>query len=84
THIAEPLGWTVEKACYAILELATANMAEMVRLATVRRGLDPKDFVLCAYGGAGPLHACEIAKEVGISTVIIPPLPGLLSAFGTL
>jgi N-methylhydantoinase A len=83
-RIAQPLGWTIEKACYAILDIATANMSEMVRLATVRRGLDPKDFVLFAYGGAGPLHAGKIAQDVGIPSVIIPPLPGLLSAFGTL
>lgn len=84
THIAKPLGWSIEKASYAILELATANMSEMVRLATVRRGLDIKDFILIPSGGAGPMHAGKIAKECGISEVIIPPLPGLLSAYGTL
>jgi N-methylhydantoinase A len=82
--VAEPLGWTVKKAAHGILRLATANMAEMVRLATLRRGLDPRDFALVAFGGAGPLHACEIAREVGIPRVLIPIYPGLFSAMGTL
>ena len=82
--IAAPLGWRVERAAHAILRLATANMAEMVRLATLRRGLDPRDFALLAYGGAGPLHAAEIAREVGVATVLVPPYPGLFSATGTL
>ena len=82
--IAAPLGWRVERAAHAILRLATANMAEMVRLATLRRGLDPRDFALLAYGGAGPLHAAEIAREVGVTTVLVPPYPGLFSATGTL
>ena len=59
-------------------------MAEMVRLATLRRGLDPRDFVLVAYGGAGPLHAARIADEVGIPQVVIPPYPGMFSATGAL
>lgn len=82
--IAEPLGWSVERAAWGILRLATANMAEMVRLATLRRGLDPRDFSLVAFGGAGPLHAAEIAREVGVPRVVIPPVPGLFSAIGTL
>ena len=83
-HLATPLGWTVKQAAAGVLRLATANMAEMVRLATLRRGLDPRDFVLVAFGGAGPLHACEIAREVGIPKVIVPLYPGLFSAIGTL
>jgi N-methylhydantoinase A len=58
-------------------------MAEMVRLVTVRRGLDPRDFALVAYGGAGPLHAGDIAREVGVEKVIVPPYPGMFSAIGT-
>ncbi|HWB44647.1 MAG TPA: hydantoinase/oxoprolinase family protein, partial [Hyphomicrobiaceae bacterium] len=83
-HIAGPLGWSVQKAAHGILRLATANMAEMVRLATLRRGLDPRDFALVAFGGAGPLHAGDIAREVGIPKVLIPLYPGLFSAMGTL
>lgn len=82
THLAEPLGWTVERAAHAILDIAVANMAEMVRLATVRRGLDPRDFVLVPSGGAGPLHAVAIAREVGISEIVVPPLTGMFSALG--
>jgi N-methylhydantoinase A len=84
THLAEPLGWTVERAAHAILDIAVANMAEMVRLATVRRGLDPRDFVLVPSGGAGPLHAVAIAREVGISEIVVPPLPGMFSALGAM
>ena len=83
TNIADKLGWTTERAAWGMLEIANANMAEMVRFATLRRGLDPRDFVLVAFGGAGPLHAMEIAAEVGIPTILIPPLPGLFSAVGT-
>jgi len=82
--IAGPLGWSVERAAWGVLRLATANMAEMVRLATLRRGLDPRDFSLVAFGGAGPLHAAEIAREVGVPRVLIPPVPGLFSAIGTM
>ncbi|MDQ4059734.1 MAG: hypothetical protein M3145_01315, partial [Pseudomonadota bacterium] len=60
------------------------SMAEMVRLCTVRRGLDPRDFVLVPSGGAGPLHAVAIAREVGFREVLVPPLPGMFSALGSL
>ncbi len=83
-QIARPLGWTVERVARGVLTLANANMAEMVRLATLRRGLDPRDFTLVAFGGAGPLHASEIAREVGVPRLIVPPYPGLFSAIGTL
>lgn len=81
-HVAEPLGWDVHRAAHAILRLATANMAETVRLVTVRRGLDVRDFTLVAYGGAGPMHAPDIAAEVGISTIIVPAYPAMFSALG--
>ncbi len=84
THIARPLGWDVARAAHAILRIATANMAEMVRLATVRRGLDPRDFVMVPSGGAGPLHAVAIAREVGIDRIVVPALPGMFSALGAL
>jgi N-methylhydantoinase A len=83
-HLAQRLGWSVTESALGILKLANANMAEMVRLATLRRGLDPRDFVLVAFGGAGPLHATEIAREVGIPKVIVPVYPGLFSAVGTI
>jgi len=81
-HIAEPMGWSVARAAHSILQIAVANMTEMVRLATVRRGLDPRQFSIVASGGAGPLHACEVGAQVGAREVIIPPLPGMFSALG--
>ncbi|TCT01706.1 hydantoinase/oxoprolinase family protein [Aquabacter spiritensis] len=84
SHIAGPLGWDVARAAHAILRIATANMADMVRLATVRRGLDPRDFVMVPSGGAGPLHAVAIAREVGMDRIVVPALPGMFSALGAL
>ncbi len=81
-HIAEPLGWPVVRAAYAIIDIAVANMAQMVRLATVQRGLDPRDFAMLASGGAGPLHAAAVGEEIGAREVIVPPYPGMFSALG--
>jgi len=81
-HIARPLGWTVARAAYAILDLATARMAEMVRMSTVKRGLDPRDFAVLASGGAGPLHAAHVAVETGVKSILVPPMPGMFSALG--
>ena len=67
-----------------ILTLANLSMAVAVRKQTVSRGLDPREFVLIACGGAGPMHACEVATEVGIGRVLIPPVPGHFSALGML
>lgn len=82
--IGSKLGWSIERAAHGVVALATAHMIEMVRVATLQRGVDPREFALLAYGGAGPLHACDIANEIGITKVIIPPYPGLFSAIGTL
>jgi N-methylhydantoinase A len=81
-HIADPLDWTVVRAAYAIIDITVANMAEMVRLTTTHRGLDPRDFSLLASGGAGPLHASSVGQEVGAREIIIPPIPGMFSALG--
>jgi N-methylhydantoinase A len=81
-HIAEPYGWSVARAAYAIIDIAVANMTEMVRLATTRRGLDPRKFAILASGGAGPLHAAAVGEQIGATEVIIPPYPGMFSAFG--
>jgi len=81
-HLADPLGWTVERAAYAVIEIAVANMNEMVKLATVRRGLDPRDFSIIASGGAGPLHAALVGAEIGARETIVPPYPGMFSALG--
>ena len=81
-HIAAPLNWSVEKAAYAIIDIAVADMNEMVKLATVRRGRDPRDFSLIASGGAGPLHAALVGSEIGAAETIVPPYSGMFSALG--
>ena len=63
---------------------AVARMTATVKEISVMRGLDPRDFALFAYGGAGPLHAADIAEELGITRIVIPPMPGTFSAFGLL
>ncbi len=67
-----------------IVEIVNVNMMGAVRVVTVERGEDPREFALAAFGGAGPLHAAEVAREIGIKTVIVPLCPGLLSAVGLL
>jgi N-methylhydantoinase A len=72
------------EAAQAVLKVANANMADAVRLISIRRGLDPRDFALVVFGGAGPLHGAELARELSIPTVIVPPNPGITSALGCL
>ncbi|MGH7121758.1 MAG: hydantoinase/oxoprolinase family protein [Acetobacteraceae bacterium] len=84
SRIAGPLGMTVQGAAQAVLKLANANMADAVRLISISRGHDPRDFALVAFGGAGPLHGATLARELSIPTVIIPPNPGVTSALGCL
>ena len=67
-----------------ILRIAVANMTAAIKEISVMRGLDPRDYALLAYGGAGPLHAVAIAEELGVKTVLVPPMPGNFSAFGLL
>ncbi len=82
--IATPLGMDVVEAAEGILRIATTQMAHVVRWVTTERGLDAADFALVAYGGAGPLHAAMVARELQIGTVVIPRAPGHFSAFGML
>jgi N-methylhydantoinase A len=82
--IAKPLGLSPEDAAAAILRLANAHMAGAIRLVSLSRGFDPRDFVLFAFGGAGPLHAVAIARELGIPEVVVPAMPGLTNALGCL
>jgi len=84
TKAAEPLGLTLEEAALAILRVANANMADAVRLISIRRGYDPRDFALVVFGGAGPLHGAALAKDLNIPTVLVPPNPGVTSAMGCL
>jgi N-methylhydantoinase A len=68
----------------AMMEVADENMANAIRLKTIQRGLDPRKFSLVAFGGAGPLHACSVARKLEIPLVLIPPHPGVFSALGLL
>ncbi len=83
-HVAKPLGMDVTAAADGILRIAVTAMSYAVKAVTTERGLDAGDFALIAYGGAGPLHAVEVAREIGITKVIIPGAPGVFSAFGML
>ena len=82
--LGEELGLTPERTAEGIVRLAVARMTATVKEISVMRGLDPRDFTLLAYGGAGPLHAAAIAEELGITEIIIPPMPGAFSAYGLL
>ncbi len=83
-RIATPLGLDPVEAAEGILRIATTKMAHVVRWVTTERGLDAADFALVAYGGAGPLHAAMVARELQIGTVVIPRAPGHFSAYGML
>jgi N-methylhydantoinase A len=67
-----------------VIRIVTANMVKAIRTISIERGYDPKEFSLLAFGGAGPLHAVGVARELEISKVIIPPNPGILCAMGLL
>ncbi len=81
-HLAKPLGLSVIEAAWTVRVVANALMAQAMRLMTVERGFDPRELAYMCYGGAGPVHAIDLAQELEISEVIVPPLPGLFSAFG--
>ena len=68
------------KAAAGVLEIINVNMMGAVRVISVEQGEDPRDFTLVAFGGAGPLHAADVARNMGMSKVLVPPRPGLLSA----
>ena len=83
-RIASRLGMSVVEAASGIIRIANTVMARALRLVSLERGHDPREFSLFAFGGAGPLHAAELAEELGVREVIIPPLPGVFSALGLL
>ena len=83
-RIAKPLGMTVMEAAAGIIDIVNAHMARILRVVSVARGLDPRDFALIAFGGAGPLHAADLAADLGIPRVIVPEAPGVFSALGLL
>ena len=83
-RMGEPLGLDAEGAAAAILRVVNAAMADAMRLVSVGRGQDPRELAYFAFGGAGPLHAVDLARELGIGTVLVPRFPGLTSALGCL
>jgi N-methylhydantoinase A len=83
-RIGDPLGMGAVEAADGILRIAATAMSYAVKGVTTERGFDAGDFVLFAYGGAGPLHAVEVAREIGMRRVIVPVAPGVFSAFGML
>ena len=82
--IADPLGLSLERAADGIVRIAAATMSSVVKRVTTERGLDARDFPMVAFGGAGPLHASFVARELHIKQVIVPPAPGHFSAYGML
>ena len=84
TRIAEPLGLGLEEAAEGIIRVVNASMIKGIRVVSVAKGYDPRDFSLVAFGGAGPLHASELAAELNIPRVIVPVAPGVTSAVGLL
>ena len=83
-RVARPLGLPLLEAAYGIYQIANATMLRAIKSVSTERGRDPRDFTLIAFGGAGPLHAAELARQLDIPTVIIPIVPGLYSALGML
>ena len=83
-ELAEPLGMSVEEAAAAVIRLGNVHMSGAIRMVSLSRGHDPRDFVLFAFGGAGPLHAVALARELGIPEVLVPARPGLTNALGCL
>ena len=84
SRCGNPLGIDVHEAAMGVLDIVNSRMAQAVRLVSVQRGYDPRQFALIAFGGAGPLHANSLAAQMGIPHVVVPPYPGVASAFGLL
>jgi N-methylhydantoinase A/oxoprolinase/acetone carboxylase beta subunit len=81
-RLADALGLSVEDCAAGIVRVANAEMVRAMRVMTVERGVDPRDFALLAFGGAGPLHAAAIAEELGMGRILVPRASGVLSALG--
>jgi len=84
TQCADPLGISIEEAAHGIVEIANTAMVNALRLVSVQRGHDPRDFMLIGFGGAGPAHTVRLAEQAGIPNVLIPLAPGTASALGLL
>ncbi|MFC0527642.1 hydantoinase/oxoprolinase family protein [Phytohabitans kaempferiae] len=81
-HVAEPLGLPVDEAAAGVRSVVDNQMADLLRTVTIQQGYDPRDFVLFAYGGAGPAHAYSFAREAGIDTIVVPYTATVNSAYG--
>ncbi|MFE9009403.1 hydantoinase/oxoprolinase family protein [Streptomyces sp. NPDC007875] len=83
-RLAERLGLSVPETAQGIIDVVTANMARAIRVISVHRGYDPRDYALVPFGGAGPLHAARLAAELGCTNIVVPETPGAQSALGLL
>ena len=83
-HVARPLGLGLEAGAEGLLAVTNANLGAAIRLSLFEKGLDPRDFVMIAFGGAAGLHAVAVADELGIKRVVFPESASTLSAFGIL
>lgn len=84
TTLGKAIGLGPEAAALGVVQIANAVMEQALRRVSVERGYDPRRFTLLPFGGAGPLHACEIAEALNIFSILVPPFPGVLSAYGML
>lgn len=80
--LADPLGLTPLQAAEAVVRVANTHMAGAIRMVSISMGVDPRDYALFAFGGAGPLHACALARELGVPEVLVPARPGITNALG--
>jgi N-methylhydantoinase A len=83
-QIAKPLGLSIEDAAYGMLRIANANMGRAVRSVSTEKGYNVRDFALCSFGGAGGLHAAELARDCGLNSILVPQEPGTMCARGIL
>ena len=83
-EICEKIGLELVEATTGIIKIVNSQMAKILRIVSVERGYDPRRFTLTSFGGAGPMHACALAEELHISKIVVPPNPGLFSAYGLL
>lgn len=83
-HVAQPLGLGLVEAAAGILRVANANIVRGIRVVSVERGYDPRDFTLVPFGGAGPMHGTPVARELRMRRILVPPAPGILCALGQL
>jgi N-methylhydantoinase A len=82
--VASVVGGDIERAAAGIVSLVDAEMAKVLRIVSIERGYDPRAFTLMAFGGGGPLHACNVAADLAMRTIVVPRHPGLFSAYGLL